>query len=194
MFMCHRTSSAVLWDNGNSCRTTIKGYYACSGNFPISRSQYVHVASDYDDLFRMCAKFQRKLYFASPEGSEWSIPHPEAFDTLVDETINLARSHGFVAVRSTTLFRPLKQFHIDPFHFGVNRNDEGPANEFHQLWVKVINTAETAATFLTRPESWTECMKSIPKDVMPEVLDDYESIMHESIGRDINIGPSLRDD
>ena len=130
MFMCHRTSSVVIWDCGNSFLTTIKGDCARSDNFPIPRSQCVHIASEYDDLFRVCATCQRKLYLASPEGSEWSIPHPEAFDTLVDETINLARSHGFVAVRSTTLFRPLKQFHNDAFLFGANRNDEGQQMNF----------------------------------------------------------------
>ena len=37
-------------------------------------------------------------------------------------------------------------------------------------------------------------MKSIPKDVVPDILDDYESIMHESVGREIQFDPSFRND
>ena len=71
---------------------------------------------------------------------------------------------------------------------------KGPANEFHQTRVKVISTAEAAATFLARPERWTECIKSIPNDVMPEVLDDCESTMHGSVGRETQFDPLFRND
>ena len=62
MLMFHQSAQIVIWDNGNSFLTRIRGEDVCSSSFPISRSQNVKVANAYHELFRKCSsKFQRKL-------------------------------------------------------------------------------------------------------------------------------------
>ena len=51
VFMFHQSTSVVVWDHGNSFLMTIKGDRAGgSMSFPITRGDFVRVASDYDEF------------------------------------------------------------------------------------------------------------------------------------------------
>ena len=69
-FMVHPSTYVVVWDHGNSFLATIKGDRAGgSMSFPITRGDFVRVASDYDELSGgAAASIHERLYLASPKG------------------------------------------------------------------------------------------------------------------------------
>ena len=196
--MFHSSCAVAIWDNGNTLLTRIRGEFASSCGFPISRGDMIRVAGWYRELFQLCKnKFHRKLYLASPPGGDWKINTPEAYDMLVEEIMSLARDYGFTAIRTTQLFLNMKKFHVDSFHFGVNRMDSEEAPLFHSLWKRAIDLADSASAFLCVPETWGECMKTLPNNAIlqiSETLGQPQGVIYDALGTaGVTVDPEFKD-